>query len=78
MVRDYQTGYLQLMEKTDYVNLVCDQLEYVPADIVIHRLTGDAPRELLIGPKWSIKKWEVLNAIDQELEKRGSYQGCRC
>lgn len=78
MVRDYQTGYLQLMEKTDYVNLVCDQLEYVPADIVIHRLTGDAPRELLIGPKWSIKKWEVLNAIDQELEKRDSYQGCRC
>lgn len=32
---------------------------------------------MLIGPMWSLKKWEVLNAIDQEMERRGSYQGCK-
>ena len=42
----------------------------LPPNMVIHRLTGDAPRELLIGPKWSLKKWEVLNAIDKELKER--------
>ncbi|WP_428873774.1 TIGR01212 family radical SAM protein [Facklamia sp. P12934] len=77
MVQDYQTGRLKFMTQEEYVQLICDQLEYVPQDIIIHRLTGDAPRERLIGPQWSLKKWEVLNAIDQELERRGSYQGMR-
>ena len=44
---------------------------------MIHRITGDAPRDMLIGPMWSLKKWEVLNAIDKEMERRGSYQGCK-
>jgi radical SAM superfamily enzyme len=47
----------------------------IPQDIIIHRLTGDAPWDSLIGPMWSLKKWEVLNAIDQELLRRDSYQG---
>lgn len=45
--------------------------------LVIHRITGDAPRHMLIGPMWSLNKWEVLNAIDKEMEKRQSYQGCK-
>jgi radical SAM protein (TIGR01212 family) len=75
MVRDYHQGRLKLMDKDTYVSLICDQLEMIPSDIIIHRLTGDAPREALIGPMWSLNKWEVLNAIDAELERRGSYQG---
>ncbi|MDT2812020.1 TIGR01212 family radical SAM protein [Vagococcus lutrae] len=75
MVRDYYEGRLTLMEMEPYVQLVCDQLELIPPEIVIHRLTGDAPRETLIGPQWSLKKWEVLNAIDNELKHRDSYQG---
>jgi uncharacterized protein len=47
----------------------------LPASIVIHRLTGDAPRNLLIGPEWSLKKWEILNAIDNKLNDEGLYQG---
>ena len=43
--------------------------------MVVHRLTGDAPRELLIGPMWSLKKWEVLNAIDKALEDNDIWQG---
>ena len=56
---------------------ICDQLEIIPKDIVIHRITGDAPRDMLIGPMWSLNKWEVLNAIDKEMERRDSWQGCK-
>ena len=47
----------------------------LPKDMVVHRLTGDAPRELLIGPMWSLKKWEVLNSIDKALEDNDLWQG---
>ena len=75
MLRDYHEGRLQLMSRKDYVGVICDQLEMIPQEIIIHRLTGDAPWDSLVGPKWSLKKWEVLNAIDEELLRRDSYQG---
>ncbi len=77
MQRDYHEGRLRLLSMDEYVNIICDQLEIIPKNIVIHRITGDAPRDMLIGPMWSLKKWEVLNAIDKEMERRGSYQGCK-
>lgn len=77
MQRDYHEGRLQLLSQEAYVKVICDQLEMIPKEIVIHRLTGDAPRDSLIGPMWSLNKWEVLNAIDQEMERRGSVQGCK-
>lgn len=75
MLRDYHEGRLQLMSQDDYTQVVCNQLEMIPADVIIHRLTGDAPRDALVGPMWSLQKWEVLNAIDQELKQRDSFQG---
>lgn len=75
MMRDYNEGRLQLMSKEAYVSVICDQLEMIPPEIVIHRLTGDTPFETIIGPMWSLKKWEVLNAIDAEMKRRNSYQG---
>ncbi len=77
MQRDYHEGRLRLLSMDEYVNIICDQFEIIPKNIVIHRITGDAPRDMLIGPMWSLKKWEVLNAIDKEMERRGSYQGCK-
>ena len=58
MQRDYHDGRLQLLSQEEYVNIICDQLEMIPKEIVIHRLTGDAPREALIGPMWSLNKWK--------------------
>jgi radical SAM protein (TIGR01212 family) len=75
MVRQYEEGLLRFLEKDEYVNLVVDTLEMLPPEMIVHRLTGDAPRELLIGPLWSLRKWEVLNAIDAELKRRNSWQG---
>ena len=57
--------------------MICDQLEIIPKHIVIHRITGDAPSDMLIGPMWSLNKWEVLNAIEAEMRRRGSTQGCK-
>ena len=65
------------MEKDDYINVVADALEIIPPDITIHRLTGDAPRDLLIAPLWSRDKKSVLNGINMELKKRGTMQGSR-
>lgn len=75
MLRDYHEGRLRLLGFKEYVDIICDQLELIPQNIIIHRLTGDAPFESIVGPMWSLKKWEVLNAIDQEMLRRDSYQG---
>ena len=77
MQRDYHEGRLQLMSQDEYIKVICDQLEIIPKHIVIHRITGDAPRDMLIGPMWSLNKWEVLNAIETEMRRRGSVQGCK-
>ena len=66
---------LEFLSFEDYVNLVCDQLEILPPDMIVHRITGDGPIDLMIGPMWSVNKWEVLNAIDDELQRRDSWQG---
>ena len=71
----FQHEPFDLMTKEEYVSLVVDILEILPPEVVIHRLTGDGPPDGLIGPLWSCKKWEVLNAIDAELERRDSWQG---
>lgn len=77
MVKQYEKGLLEFLDFDTYVNLVVDQLEILPPNMVIHRLTGDGPADLLIGPMWSLKKWGVLNAIEAELERRNSWQGKR-
>ncbi|WP_088103888.1 TIGR01212 family radical SAM protein [Halalkalibacter urbisdiaboli] len=75
MVKQYEKGLLEFMSLEDYVQLVVDQLEILPPHIMIHRLTGDGPGALMIGPMWSMNKWNVLNAIEAELVRRNSWQG---
>lgn len=71
----YQNNEFTLLSMEDYIDIVIKQLELLPPNILIHRLTGDGVREDLIGPLWSLKKWEVLNEIDRQLEIRNSFQG---
>ena len=77
MARMLEKNMMSLMTQEEYVNLVCDQLEILPPEMVIHRLTGDGKKEDLVGPLWSLKKWEVLNAIDDTMKARDSYQGIK-
>lgn len=75
MVKQYEKGLLEFMSAEEYIQLVCDQLEVLPPEMIVHRLTGDGPADLMIGPMWSLNKWEVLNGIDHELKRRNSWQG---
>ncbi|MPN42575.1 hypothetical protein SDC9_190132 [bioreactor metagenome] len=77
MEKMLNNNMMTLMEQDEYIKLVCDQLEILPETMIVHRLTGDGKRDELVGPLWSLKKWEVLNAIDDELKRRDSYQGCK-
>jgi radical SAM protein (TIGR01212 family) len=78
LVNLYRKGELKFLEQEEYIDIICSAIASTPSEVVIHRLTGDAPRNLLIGPKWSLKKWEVLNTIDSELINRNIYQGINC
>ncbi len=71
----YSIKPFPILTKKEYVDIVCDQLEILPAKFVIHRITGDPNPEILIEPKWLIEKFQVLNDIDKELVRRDTYQG---
>lgn len=75
MVRLYENGQMNFMSQEDYIELISKAISLLPPEVVVHRITGDAPRDLLIEPQWSLKKWEVLNAIDKYLEDNDIYQG---
>lgn len=77
LAKIYEREPFSLLSQDEYISLIADVIEILPAEMVIHRLTGDAPRKDLIAPLWSLKKWEILNAIDLELERRESWQGKR-
>ena len=71
----YQAKPFHVLSRDEYVDIVCDQLERLRPDIVIHRITGDPDPKELIAPQWLCKKFGVLNEIDKELARRDTYQG---
>ena len=71
----YEKEHFHILTKEEYVDIVCEQLEYLREDIVINRITGDPDVEDLIEPTWLVKKFGVLNEIDKEMVKRDIYQG---
>jgi len=73
----YQQNPFPLLTRETYISLVVEQLSYIPPHIVIERLTGDAPLQDLVEPKWSIKKVTILNDIDKLMKEKDIYQGCR-
>ena len=73
----YKEKPFKILTKDEYVDIVCDQLEYLNPKIVIQRLTGDPDKNNLITPNWLPKKTIVLNDIDKELVRRNSYQGIK-
>lgn len=73
----YMNGNFEVLTLEEYTDILIDAIELLPPDVVIHRLTGDGPKQLLIAPLWSLEKWHVLNTIHNEMKKRGSYQGRR-
>lgn len=73
----YQKEKFHVLTRNEYVDIVCDQLELLREEIVINRITGDPKIDDLVEPDWLIKKFGVLNEIDKEMARRGSYQGSK-
>lgn len=71
----YQTHPFETFSLEEYCDFIVTCIELLPPDIVIHRLTGDGPRNLLIAPLWSTDKKRVLNTIQKKLKERNSWQG---
>jgi hypothetical protein len=71
----YKEKPFHILTKKEYVDIVCEQLEYLRPEIVINRITGDPKKEDLIEPDWLVKKFCVMNDIDKEMVKRNIYQG---
>ena len=65
LVREWKRGEFEQLRFTDYVDTVVEMIDRTPDDIVFHRLTGTASKDILIAPSWCNKKWQVLNAITQ-------------
>ncbi len=73
--KEFLQSPFELLSLEEYVSIVCDQLEVLPADIIIERVTGDGLASDLIAPLWTMKKTITANEIDKELLRRNSWQG---
>ncbi len=71
----YKNGEIDFMSEDEYIQTVCDFLEYLPQTTTIHRLAGNGLSTELIAPRWIGKKLDCLNKIDREFLKRNSWQG---
>ncbi len=71
----YQKQPFFLFSMEEYCDFVIDCLELLPCDMVIHRLTGDGPKSLLLAPLWSTDKKRVLNTIQKRMIERNTRQG---
>ena len=75
LAADYQAGKFSVLDREEYIDLVIRCLEHLDPSIVIHRVTGDGPKDLLIAPLWASRKREVLNLLHHQMKEQGSYQG---
>ena len=73
----YRNHPFPILSQESYINLVIGCIERLSPEIVIHRLTGDGPRDLLIEPLWSLAKRNVLNSLHSELKRRNTSQGAK-
>ncbi|MBE6696560.1 MAG: TIGR01212 family radical SAM protein [Ruminococcaceae bacterium] len=71
----YENGEYTPMEMEEYAEIICRQLEVIPDDIVIGRITGDGKSDDLLAPEWSKKKFVVINTIDKLMFSRNTWQG---
>ena len=73
----YQSGAFEVLTLEKYTDVVCNCVELIPRHMVIHRLTGDGAKRLLIAPKWSGNKKLVLNTINKAMRDRNIIQGSK-
>ncbi len=72
---EYKNNKFEVLTLEKYTDIICKAIEILPSNVVIHRITGDGDKKLLIAPLWSADKKRVLNYINNELERRNVIQG---
>ncbi|MEQ1904696.1 MAG: TIGR01212 family radical SAM protein [Pirellulaceae bacterium] len=70
-----RSGEVQLMSRADYIHTLIEFLELIPSHVIIERISGDAPDNYFIGPTWCLDKPAMLRAVDEEFQKRDTWQG---
>ena len=70
LLKDYEAGKFEVLTMEEYIDILCDCIEILPKNVVIHRLTGDGDKKLLVAPLWSADKKRVINSINKGLSKR--------
>lgn len=73
----FEAKAFAVLRLEEYIDIVISCLEVLPPDMVVHRVTGDGPKSLLIAPLWSLNKRHVLNTLHQEIKKRGTFQSAQ-
>lgn len=71
----YERGQYEPPSLSEYVECVGYALSHLPPDIVIHRLTGDCPRDMLLAPEWNRDKHKIIEKIKEYMTENGLYQG---
>ncbi len=74
---DFQKGKFKTLSLDEYVDLLCDCVEALPENVVIHRLTGDGDKRLLLSPLWSADKKRVLNTVNKTFKEKNIIQGSK-
>ena len=75
LAAEWRAGKVPVLELEEYLSILADCIRVLPPEMVIHRLTGDAPRSILISPPWSFNKRTILNGINDQLHLRDTWQG---
>ena len=71
----YKSGDISLLSRDEYIDVIVSQLELLPPETVIERITGDGDKRKLIAPMWSADKIAVLGGIDKRLADLDTWQG---
>ena len=75
LARIYEAEPFAMISMKEYISTLCDFLERLRGDIVIHRIAGDRDDASLVAPKWGLHKGTVQKSLDEEFLRRGSWQG---
>lgn len=75
--KEYLNNKFEALSLEEYTDIICKSIEFLPENVIIHRITGDGYKKTLIAPLWSADKKRVLNYINNQLESRNIIQGSK-
>lgn len=78
LAKDYERHLFEVLTLEGYLDFITSALSILPPEVIIHRVTGDGPKELLIAPTWSLNKRHVLNSLHQKMKQENIWQGMSC